>query len=240
MKYKRSFIFIRPDYQTAFYSDTVDFISQLRAAIPTQIEITSGNQNLNCYYVSFWFPELQDYDWFTENLYINGELKLIFRNAMIHAKTNRLAFCLPSVNLQNTPVKKFTRCWYYHVKQSEEKFYDATPGQKQALKLLTHIISMPESIHSVTIFDYDHNIKFTENALLSSISEDSLRRRFYRMQQRLFPTFTDERQKFNLEHRIDNLTVVDSISRLSSKFTLDPIRNILPDQLKDLVIDLEL
>lgn len=240
MKYKRSFIFIRPSDDVAFYSDTTDFVAQLRAVVPLHIDITSGRQGHNAEYVSFWFPEFSDYEWFTENLYIAGELKQVFRNAMIYAKTNQLAFCLPSVNLQNTPEPSITRCWYYNVKPPEEKLYDATPGQKQALALLTHIMSMPDSVHSVTIFDFDHNVKFTENAVKRSVAADTLYRRLLKMQRNLFKDYSTSKDQFNQEHHINSAIRIDQIDRTSSKFDLTAIEHLLPNELRDIVLDLEL
>lgn len=240
MKYKRSFIFIRPSADIAFYSDTTDFVSQLRDVIPLHIDITSGRQGHNAEYVSFWFPEFSDYEWFTQNLYITGDLKQVFRNAMIYAKTNRLAFCLPSVNLQNTPESGITRCWYYNVKPPQEKLYDATPGQKQALTLLTHIMAMPDSVHSVTIFDFDHNVKFTENAVKGNVSTDSLSRRLLKMEKRLFKDYSSGKEQFNQEHHINSFTQIDHVDRVSSKFDLVDIKHLVPDELQNLVLDLEL
>lgn len=240
MKYKRSFIFTRSDSDTAFYSDTTDFVAELRNVIPLHINITTGRQGNNSEYVSFWFPEFSDYDWFTENLYISGELKQVFRGAMIYAKTNRLAFCLPSVNLQNTPESEITRCWYYNVKKPEEKLYDTTPGQKQALALLTHFMSMPDSVHSVTIFDFDHNVKFTENAVKGSVSKDSLHRRLVKMEREFFRDFTKSKDQFNQIHNVNSLMHIDRISRTSSNFDLEAIKQFVPIEMKNLVLNLEL
>lgn len=240
MKYKRSFIFIRPSTDIQFYSDTTDFVGELRAVVPHHIVISSGYQGPNIHYVSFWFPDFSDYEWFTQNLYIQGQLKLIFREAMIYAKTNRLAFCLPSVNLQNTPALGITRHWYYNIKPSHKKLYDATPEQKQALNLLTHIMTMPDSVHSATFFDFDHNIKLTENAFKGTISPDILSRRLLKMEQKLFKDYSTSKERFNQENQISSFTQIDHIDRTSSKFDLVAIQHLLPSELHTTVLDLEL
>jgi hypothetical protein len=240
MKYKRSFIFIRQDSSTDFYSDTTDFVSQLRAVIPDHVKITSGRQGANVEYVSFWYPEFSDYEWFTQNLYISGDLKLVFRNAMVYAKTNRLAFCLPSINLQNTPAASITRSWYYNIKSPEEKLYDATPGQKQALNMLTKIMSWPDSVHSVTIFDFDHNLKFTEQAVTGNVSAFDLNCRMLRMERSVFKDYSSTKQEFNKEHNIKSYMHTDHIGRISSRFDLEAIKDLVPIAMQDLVLDLEL
>jgi hypothetical protein len=240
MKYKRSFIFTRPNSGTEFYSVTTNFIDQLRAVIPNHINITSGYQDKDSEYVSFWFPEFEDYHWFTQNLYIKGELKQVFRNAMIYAKTNRLAFCLPSVNLQNIPANKITRWWYCNVKAPEEKLYDTTPAQKQALELLNCFMSMPDSVHSVTIFDFDHNVKFTESAVKSNVNPNQLRRRLLNIERDAFKEFRSTKDSFNQEHNVNSFTDIDCISRIGSDFDLTVIKDVVPIEMQNLVFNLEI
>lgn len=239
-KYKRSFIFIRQSSSVKFYSETVDFIGQLKNVVPNHIKITTTKQNENIEFISFWFPEFEDYKWFTENLYISGELKLIFRNAMIYTKANKFAFCLPSINLQNKATNSFTRYWYYYLKSPEEKFYDTTPGHKDTLKLLTYIVGMPECLHSTTIFDFEHNLKFTEDAILDTVSIKGLHRRFFRMYKRILPEYMQARQEYNQLHNIKYDADIDTVTRLSSTFDLSVIKNLLPEKLNSLILNLEL
>jgi hypothetical protein len=240
MKYKRSFIFIRPNEQSMFYTETTDFVNQLRKIIPNNIDITLSYQEQNIVCISFWFPELSDYDWFTENLYIQGELKNIFKSAMIYAKTNQHAFCLPSINLQNFPTDFITRYWYYNIKQPMEKFYDATPGQKQALKLLSGIMHLSESVHSITIFDYDHNVKFTENAVVGTVSTKDFQKILLDLKRKKFNDYVSSKRTFNHEHNVVNSSDIGQVHRNGVKFNVQPISYFLPDSLKNFTLDLTL
>lgn len=239
MKYKRSFVFVRENTSTAFYSDTTNFLHQLRSIMPPSIAITAGRHGNDTEYISFWFEEFADYDWHTDNLYVSGDLKAVFRQAMIYAKQHRLAFAMPSVNLQNTPTKGITRWWYYNLKPLEEKFYDSTPGQKQALQLLTNFMALPCSVHSVTVFDYDHCFKYTENAVTPDITVQNFEKKLNRLRLEHFEQFKSDKDVYNVAHRIRSHTQTDCVDRTSSDFNLEPVKNIVPANFANFVLNLE-
>ena len=60
------------------------------------------------------------------------------------------------------------------------------------------------------------------------------------MEKRLFKDYSTGKDQFNREHHIDSFTQIDHVERISSKFDLVAIKHLVPVELQNLVLDLEL
>lgn len=239
LKYKRSFIFFKDTSSTAELLSVAqpDIVSKLRLVVKDDIQITHTKWEHKEQF-SFWFSDFDQYEWFTENLYIKGPLKDIFKGMMIYAKQNQFGFCLPSVCIDNITATERNAVWYVNNKPDNVKPYDATAGQKRALDILTGIMSHPNVMYSVTLFDYQHNFKYTENAFTTVVSVKGIQHYHDILSENFFPEYAAEKKEYNDYNSIQEIFGHVEGEVNTSTFSIQSVDTSVTKDVFDLRLDL--
>lgn len=168
MKYtmKRTQIYIRPDASVPFHTEVdtswFDRIKETTKEFSDDCLVemdTVGDRYLR---VHFWLPELADYLRMTDCLYVKGQVKEVFKDAMRHTKKNRIAFSMPSWHMNKRNENNiYVKEWYINKKTRPgtkflEEVKDTLEDRMYAFKAY---MSLEDCIMNNAVYDYDHSIK---------------------------------------------------------------------------------
>jgi hypothetical protein len=168
MKYamKRSQIFIRPDTSVPFHTqvDTewFDRIKETTKEFTDDCQVEMEYVGDRFLRVHFWLPELEDYLRMTDCLYVRGQVKEVFKDAMRHTKKNRIAFAMPSWHMnKRTEDGVYIKEWYTNKKtRPDTKFIEEVKDTiEDRMYAFKGYMSLDDCVMNCGVYDYDHNIK---------------------------------------------------------------------------------
>lgn len=168
MKYamKRTQIYIRPDASVPFHTDVdttwFDRIKETTKEFSDDCLVemdTIGDRYLR---VHFWLPELADYLRMTDCLYVKGQVKEVFKDAMKHTKNNKIAFAMPSWHMNKRNANGiYVKEWYTNKKtRPDSKFLEEVKDTlEDRMYAFKGYMSLPDCIMNNAVYDYEHRIK---------------------------------------------------------------------------------
>jgi hypothetical protein len=180
-KMKRSQVYIRPSTDIPFHTELdptwIDRIRESTKEFSDDCQVDMeyiGNKFLK---VNFWLPQLEDYLRMTDSLYVKGEVKEAFKDAMKHTKSNRIAFAMSSWHLdKRNESGLYVKEWYTNKKtRPESKFLEEVKETlDDRMYAFRGYMSLPDCIMNSAIYDYDHKTKHSYFLYLKRDQETEL------------------------------------------------------------------
>jgi hypothetical protein len=240
---KRTCFFIREDVNTPFYHEegNVDFQAQMEAhvkAVDPNSEFVGGVISDRIHYFSWINPDYESFKLMSEHIYFSGDVKNLFKECMKWTKKYRIAFGFITTKLDYPKPDEYGLIYYYNIKKDDQNFIDATPAQKESLRGWIYLVSVPEVYSSLTLFDYTHNVKFTEDRFVNVPMDPQ---GFYQKNYndaclRIYPNYFVDKKKYNEEHNISEFSnaILNVHSDKADIFSTQYVNEHLPESLQNL------
>jgi hypothetical protein len=168
MKYtmKRSQVYIRPNTSVPFHTEAdttwLDRMKETTKEFSDDCHVDMKYIGDRYLQVNFWLPELEDYLRMTDCLYVKGQIKEVFKDAMRHSKPNRIAFAMPSWYMnKRTADGVYVKEWYTNKKTREDsKFLEEVKETlEDRMTAFKGYMSLKDCVMNCAVYDYDHRIK---------------------------------------------------------------------------------
>ncbi len=175
----RSLVYIKNDPKQIFLEDIEnDLVKKFEQAVnrlSPDIEFYFGKADDHTYY-HFNFKNLELLHKFTEAIYLQGEIKDLFKHTMIYAKKNNFAFYSPTTNLNHffigeTNPARLKRNFFIEIKNSSQKFHATTAQHKAAIPLYSELLGLEHTICVSAFYSFEDNIRHVQT-LFSDYNEN--------------------------------------------------------------------
>jgi len=242
----RKFYYIKPNTSSSFYHDQynpdyVEEMNQLVKEIDNRLSFSHKKltEKMDCFTLRQQDSDSDLFKRVTQNLYYEGELKQSFKDCMRFTKNNNIAFALATSKSGRGRIEMYDMFDDYAYKPDTAKLIDATPHQKNALKVYDHWVTHPKFYFTINFFDYKHNLKYVQFRFVGMRKHDweTLEHQTHN----LFPSFEQEKKQYNAAQGIDyEMFFQRNITTDIDRFTTARVHKYLPAELQQITLPIQL
>lgn len=246
MTINRKFYYIRPTpaikyYHSEFNPDYQQDMNEAVKKIDPSLSFFGGtlNERVDFFVLSQLNNDPELFKEVTHNLYYEGTIKQHFKECMRFTKQYDLAFALATNRTGRSHISHYDMWDGFAVKPLEKKLIDATPHQKQALKVYDLNVVHPNFYFTINFFDYKHNLKYVQMRFVGMRKED-----YAALDQQIsktFPTFEQEKKNYNTTHGIEQEDFFErNVATNINQFTTTRVNKYLPADLQNFSLPIEI